>query len=213
MDQQPVETTLYSLDKAPPVPQQRRADERHVSLLRVGSLLIEGRRELCLIKNISAGGMLIRPYSDIAEGTRVSIELRQGEPVEGTARWTRGDNVGVEFDTPIDVIGLISTPDDGPRPRKPRIEVSCNGWLREDGYIHRVTVANVSQGGLKIISTTELPVGADVVVSLSGLPACPGVIRWRSGDAYGVTFNRALSLPELVEWLRDQHDGTPAAAV
>lgn len=211
MDQQPVETTLYSLEKSPPSPKQRRADERHVSLLRVGSLLVEGRRELCLIKNISVGGMLIRPYSHLAEGTRVSIELRQGEPVSGTARWTRGDNVGVEFDEPIDVIGLISTPDNGPRPRKPRIEVSCNGWLREDGYIHRIAVENVSQGGLKVLSTSELPVGADVVVSLSGLPASPGVIRWRSGDTYGVTFNRALSLPELVEWLKDQQQGPPTA--
>lgn len=208
MDQQPVETTLYSLDRAPPAPRQRRADERHVSLLRVGSLLIDGRRELCLIKNISAGGMLIRPYSQIAEGTRVSIELRQGEPVEGFARWTDGDNVGVEFDDTIDVIGLISNPNDGPRPRKPRIEVSCSGWLREDGYIHRVTVANVSQGGLKILSTSDLPVGGDAVISLSGLPPCPAVIRWRSGDSYGVTFNRALSLPQLVEWLKDQQDQT-----
>jgi hypothetical protein len=182
-----------------------------MSLLRVGSLLMEGRRELCLIKNISAGGMLIRPYSHIAEGTRVSIELRQGEPVEGTARWTRGENVGVEFDDPIDVIGLISNPDDGPRPRKPRIEVSCTGWLREDGYLHRITVANVSQGGLKVLTASDLPVGADAVVSLNGLPPCPAVIRWKSGESYGVTFNRALSLPQLVEWLKDRQGQDPAA--
>ena len=146
MDQQPVETTLYSLKTTPPQPEQRRDDERHLTLLRVGGLLIDGRRELCLIRNISAGGMMIRAYSEIPEGTRLSVELRQGEPVSGIARWTRGENVGVEFDEQIDVIGLISAPDQGPRPRKPRIEVNCLAWVRQDGKIHCTQALNVSEG-------------------------------------------------------------------
>ena len=60
LDKQRVETTLYSLDGKTPEPSGRRTGERHVSLLRVGSLMIADRRELCLIRNISAGGMMIR---------------------------------------------------------------------------------------------------------------------------------------------------------
>jgi len=65
LDEQPVETTLYSLDATPPRRPDRRHDGRHVSLLRVGALMIGERRELCLIRNLSAGGMLIRAYSRI----------------------------------------------------------------------------------------------------------------------------------------------------
>ena len=204
LDQQPVETTVYSLDEAAPAPAQRRTDERHLSLLRVGTLLIDGRRELCLIRNISAGGMMIRPYSEIAEGSRVSIELKQDEPVEGTARWTRDECVGVEFDQPIDVIGLISSAGQEARPRKPRIQVSCLAWVREDGTIHRTKALNVSQGGVKVVTSADISVGSDVVVSLPGLPPCPALIRWKNGEAYGITFNRALSLPQLVEWQKQQ---------
>jgi hypothetical protein len=58
-----VETTVYSLSADTPQCPDRRSDQRYVSLLRVGALVVDGRRELCLIRNVSAGGMMIRPYS------------------------------------------------------------------------------------------------------------------------------------------------------
>src|SRR5205085_9146007 len=128
LDERPVETTSYSLSGGAPHPDQR-ASERHLSLLRVGSLLIDNRRELCLIRNISAGGMMIRAYSPLKAGTPVSIELTQGEPVSGVVQWSKDGQLGVSFDRPIDVVGLISAPGDGPRPRMPRIEVSCTAWV------------------------------------------------------------------------------------
>ena len=77
-----VETTHYSLSASPPASPDRRTGERHLSLLRVGALVIGDRRELCLIRNISAGGMMIRPYSTVAVGTRVSVEVRSTLAVE-----------------------------------------------------------------------------------------------------------------------------------
>ena len=63
MEKQPAETTLYSLSDAPPQPaneSDRRTGERHMTLYRVGSVMLDGHRELCLRRNISAGGMMIR---------------------------------------------------------------------------------------------------------------------------------------------------------
>ena len=211
MDEQPVETTLYSLDESLPTAPERRTGERHLSLLRVGSLTISGRRELCLIKNISAGGMLIRAYCAIAPGTPLTVELKQGEPVGGTARWTRDDYVGVTFDEPIDVLALLSSSADGPRPRMPRIEVDCTAWVRLDSTVHRTRAVDISQGGLKIACRTELAVDCDVVVSIDGLDPCPGRIRWSAGGEYGITFNRVLPLPLLVSWLQGQRERLRAA--
>jgi hypothetical protein len=206
-NQQPVETTLYSLDSSPPkAPKtaQRRNSERHLSLLRVGCLIVGDRRELCLVKNISVGGMQIRVYSQIRPGTRLSVELKQGESVSGIARWVKDDGVGVTFDQPIDVVGLISASTRGRRPRMPRIEVQSAAWVREGATVHRATAVNISQGGLKIVAPTILPVGAAVVVSLTGVGPIAGVIRWAEQDAYGITFNRALGLSMLVAWLQEQ---------
>ena len=51
LEDQPVETTLYSLSGAPPEPDDRRDGSRHLTLFRVGSITIGDRRELCLIRN------------------------------------------------------------------------------------------------------------------------------------------------------------------
>lgn len=200
----PVETTLYSLNDAPPPADDRRDGERHLTLFRVGSLSIGERRELCLIKNISAGGMLVRAYCPIDLGTRLSVELKSGEPITGAVRWVDGNSVGVEFDEKVDIVDLLATSEEGPRPRMPRVEVSCVGWLREDGDVQRVTTCDVSQGGLKITSDRPVTIGADVTVSLPGLAPQPGVVRWQDGRFYGVTFNKVLPLPQLISWLQEQ---------
>ena len=204
LDEQPVETTLYSLDQTAPGPAQRRASERHLSLLRVGSIVIGERRELCLIRNISAGGMMIRAYSPIEPGTRLAIELQQGEPVSGVAQWAKDGSVGVSFDAPIDVIGLISSSGTGPRPRMPRIEVHCTAWVREDATVHRSRSVDISQGGIKVLSAGDIRIGAKVTVAVNGLAPIPATVRWRHDNAYGIAFNRALGLPDLVSWLQRQ---------
>ena len=206
LDEQPVETTLYSLAPLPPGLPERRNDERHMSLLRVGSLMIGDRRELCLIRNVSVGGMLIRAYSPIEPGTRVAIELRQDEPVHGTVLWAQDELVGISFDGPIDVVALISNSADAPRPRMPRLEVRCTAWVRHESVVHRTRALNISQGGVRIEMTTDIPVGAQVTVTLPGLPPERGVVRWNEGDACGITFNRVLALSSLVGWVGDRQE-------
>jgi hypothetical protein len=211
LDEQPVETTLYSLqDEAPDVP-ERRSGERHLSLLRVGSLMIGDRRELCLIRNISAGGMLIRAYCPVEPGTPITIELKQGEPISGIAKWTKDDCVGVSFDEPVDVIALLSAAD-GPRPRMPRVEIDCTAWVRVDATVHRAQALNISQGGIKVECRSEIAPGSDAIVSLTGLQPCPGTVRWSDNGAYGITFNRILPLTVLVAWLHGQREQIRASA-
>ena len=207
-----VETTLYSLADAPPVPSERRETGRQLSLFRVGSLLIGERRELCLIKNISAGGMMIRVYCEISPGTRLSVELKCGEPVAAAARWVDGDTVGLTFDEPVDVVELLAASMEGPRPRMPRIEVDCVVWIRQGAEVHRVIARDVSQGGAKVATDRELAVGGDVVVTLPGLEAVAGVVCWRDSGCYGLTFNKVLPLPLLVAWLGDQRERLREAA-
>jgi len=212
LDEQAVETTIYSLAESAPAAPERRTGERHLSLLRVGSIKIGDRRELCLIKNISAGGMLIRAYCPVPAGCAVSIELKQGEPVEGIARWVQGDLVGVEFEHPIDVLDLLALSAEGPRPRLPRVEVHCTGSIRQGAITHRCKAINISQGGIRVESHAEIEVGAEVTISLFGLQPCSGRVCWREDDCYGVTFSRLLPLPTLVSWLQQQRDRLRAAA-
>jgi hypothetical protein len=214
LDEQPVETTPYSLQDSPPGMPDRRDGERHLSLLRVGSLTIDGRRELCLIRNVSAGGMLIRPYCTIPENARLTIELKQGDPISGHARWTKDGCVGVTFDERIDVVELLAAcSEEGQRPRMPRVEVDCLAWVRDGATVHRGRAVNISQGGLRIEQCrAEIAVGTEVTVSILGLVPLPGTVRWNDGEACGITFARVLALPQLVAWLHDQRARMRAAS-
>jgi PilZ domain len=204
LDDQPIETTLYSLTDATPGPPQRRGDERFLSLLRVGTLLVEGRRELCLIRNISAGGMMVRVYSPVSPGTALAIELKEGEPVSGKAQWAEDGLIGIHFDKRIDILTLIAPGEDSPPPRMPRIEIDRTAWVREGANVRRTKAVNISQGGICIDSSADLAVNANVTVNLPGLSPIPGVVRWRDGNCYGVAFNRVLPLSDLVGWLQGQ---------
>jgi hypothetical protein len=206
VQQQPVETTLYSLSDAAPAPVERREGERHLTLFRVGSIIIDGRRELCLVKNVSSGGMLIRAYAPLAVGMSVAIELKQGDIIEATVNWIKDDCAGVAFSEPVDVVDLLATSMDGPRPRMPRIEVCCIASVRQDGDVYGMRARDVSQGGIKVESERDLKVGADVVVTLPGLAPIQGVVRWKETGAYGINFNRLLALSNLVGWLQEQRD-------
>jgi hypothetical protein len=211
LDQQPVETTLYSLSETPPAAPDRRTGERYLSLFRVGTVTIDDRRELCLIRNVSAGGMMIRPYSHVTPGTHLSIELKHGHPIEGTVMWAKDHCIGVTFDEPIDLLSLLST-EDGPKPRMPRVEVDCPVSIRFESQVHHARVVDISQGGAKIEYRGPLPLGPEVVVSIAGLEACLGIVRWKHGESYGITFNRVLPLALLVAWLKDQREALRAAS-
>ena len=212
VNEQPVETTLYSLSDAPPPPCDRREGDRHLTLFRVGSITIGDRRELCLIKNISAGGMMIRAYCPIAEGTPLSIELKSGQPVSGKASWVKDVNVGVTFDEAIDVIEILSASAVGPRPRMPRIEVGCIATVRDGANVYRMPVCDISQGGLKVKGEPLLEQGCDLSVTLPGLDPQPAALRWRQDGHLGISFNRLIPLAELVTWLQSVRDGMRAAS-
>ena len=212
MDELPVEKTFYSLSDAPPTaPRERREGDRHLTLYRVGSMTIDKRRELCLIKNISAGGMMIRAYCSMHDDMALAVELKSGHPIKGKVSWVRDLNVGVSFDEPIDVIEILSASMDGPRPRMPRIEVACFATVREGATTYRIHARDISQGGIKLETLTMLPRNSDVVVTLPGLAPIPGVVRWVDDGFCGITFNRLVALPQLVNWLQEQRGEIRAA--
>jgi hypothetical protein len=178
-------------------------EERVVSLYRVGALTVDGSRELCVVRNVSSGGLMLNSYSDIEPGARIAVEFKQGESVEGLVAWSSGMNVGMRFDEPIDVTTILATTvHEGRRPRMPRIGIESRITVCEGADVHGALALDISQGGVCVESKSQLALGADVVVRIEGLaPEC-GVVRWRKGDCYGLGFNRLLSVTALAAWLK-----------
>ena len=197
--------TVFSLSSEAPLPPERRRQPRHLSILRVGALIGANGRELCLIRNISAGGLMAHVYSHHEEGDAVSVELKSNHEIPGKVLWVEDSNVGISFDEPIDVVEMLANHgslDNGWRPRPPRVEVDRLGTLRCGSRIHAINTRDISQGGVKVEIDQPVEPGADVVLMLDKLRPVQGVVRWcRDGHA-GIAFNQVSPFHELMTWLR-----------
>lgn len=200
-----VEETSLSLSTAAPSKPERRDGQRHLTILRVGALIVDGERELCLVRNISAGGVMVHVYRPIEVGTRVQIEIRNDDPFSGIVVWEADSNIGVAFDAKIDVPDLLATSKilgDGRRARRPRVEIDRMARLRCESEVYWVQATDISQGGVKIETEHELPIDADVVLTLDGFRPLPGIVRWRNDGRCGISFIQVIPIAELCEWLR-----------
>jgi hypothetical protein len=202
-----VEETTFSFSNEAPRPPERRRDQRHMTILRVGTLFLEGRRELCLIRNISAGGLMAHIYSRVAIGDRVAVELKTNHRIEGEVSWVEGSNVGISFDEQIDVEEILASHsglENGWRPRLPRVEVDRLATLRVGSEVYGVSTRDISQGGVKIEIDREFEGGEEVVLTLDKFRPVAGVVRWYGEGLCGVAFNQVIPFRELMTWLRGQ---------
>lgn len=197
--------TGFSFSHAVPAPPERRTSERHIKILRVGTLIVDGRRELCLIRNISAGGLMAHIYSTIAPGAPVAVELKTRHPVAGRIVWVREANAGIAFDETMDVAELLATPvvlDNGWRPRTPRVEIDRMATLRAGARTWWVHARDISQSGVRIETDNPPGTGTEIVVALEGLAPLPGVVRWSKDDSCGIAFNQLIPFGALIDWLK-----------
>lgn len=204
LDDRAVETG-FSFSSAVPVPPERRGGERHLKILRVGTLVVEGRRELCLIRNISAGGLMAHVYSPLIPGQKLTVELKTNLLVAGRVVWVREGNAGIQFDAAMDVAEMLANPavmDNGWRPRTPRVEVDRMATLRSGAHTNWVHARDLSQSGVKLETDQAPACGDEVVVTLEGFRPLHGVVRWSDGGHCGIAFNQLIPFGELIDWLK-----------
>lgn len=185
------------------VSEDRRAGEsRLVTILRVGKLIKGAAQELCLIRNISDGGLKAHVYSPHIVGDHITVEFGSDSRVSGTVRWVRDDNIGMEFDECVEIAELLKPePGAGRKPRAPRLDICGTARLEIGADVWRVEVRDLSQGGAKIAIDDPLHVGEDCVVTVDGLRPVKAVVRWHEFGKAGLEFLPRIPFDELIQWL------------
>lgn len=207
LNQMDIEGTSYSFSREAPSPPDRRNSTRHLKILRVGTLITEGKRELCLIRNISAGGLMAHVYSSLRLDQDVSVALKSNHMLSGKVVWIKEGNAGIAFDEPIDVEEMLSNAsltENGWLPRMPRIEVDWLATVRAGATITWVTIRDISQGGIKFESDTPIEPGHQVTLTIDRFRSIPGVLRWYEDGQGGIQFNELIPFSELMSWLRKE---------
>jgi hypothetical protein len=199
----PTGETTFSFSTAAPAACARGDQARRLTTLRVGTITIRGRRELCLIRNVSAGGLRAHVYSPLKPGDPVSVELKTNQQTAGSVSWVDGATVGISFAEELDIAELLTgQSEEGLQPRMPRVEADCLGELRIGARLYPINTCDVSQGGARIEIDHPLRIGDNVVLTLEKLRPLAGVVRWYEDGQSGIGFNQVLPFHELVTWLR-----------
>lgn len=178
---------------------RRNGEPRLVTILRVGKLIVGDAQELCLIRNISDGGLKAHVYSPRFEGDRVTVELRSDMRIDGTVRWVVEDNVGIEFDRRTPVAELLAH--DPRKHRAPRLAIGGHARLKIGADSWQVELRDLSQGGAKIAIADPLLVGEDAVVLVANMRPLKAVVRWQEDGQAGLEFLPRIPFDELIQWL------------
>ena len=186
------------------VPSERRNDQRHMTILRVGKMISNGVQELCLIRNISAGGLKARVYAAKSIGQEVSVELKCDQEIAGTVQWVSGTDVGIQFYERVDVDALLASETvltRGMRPRPPRVHLPTLAILRLRSELWGIGIQDISQGGAKIEIDQRLEIGDEVVIVIGDFRPLHALVRWVDGGIAGVEFKQMIPYSELAQWL------------
>jgi PilZ domain-containing protein len=206
--------TVYSLSgEVPPIDMPLDADEIG---LWPGALTSGSVRQVCSIRKISAGGAVVHVDHRVEVGDRLELELMTGEQLGGTIAWRRGSEAGLRFDAPVDVFAIIAqdiVSQPGERRRMPRVETVCSALLETAAGTELVTTRDISQGGAKIDVPFDLVPEQRVTITVEGLPAIQGVVRWSENNVAGIAFLPEMRWQELMLWLRERRHTAPGAAL
>lgn len=187
---------------------ERRQHQRGVAVLKTAKLVSDGEH-LCLVRNISSGGLLADIHVPIEIGAEVVVLLNEEHPLVGIVAWARGQSIGVRFHEEVDVaaqIAALGSRAGDRRARMPRLEIDAWARVRVGARVFSVRVCNISQGGARVRIHGLNSAGAAAVISMQALRPVEGVVRWCHASHAGISFNQPLGLRELMLWLQSQDE-------
>jgi PilZ domain len=175
----------------------QRVAKRFALVLRATKLVAASGEYLCVLRDVSAGGVRIRLFHPLPPGEQFRLELGSGHahPIEPV--WQRSGYVGFRFaDGKIDANELVR--EASPFPKRPiRLRLERPGIVTLGEERRAAAVGDISQHGAQIEVMPSLALGERVRLAVPGLPARVARVVWRRRRMHGLAFEQAWRLDEL----------------
>lgn len=184
--------------------EERRAGRRNIAVLRVGRVSWGDQDQLCVVRNISPGGLMFECLHPPAVGQELILELRSDKQMHGIVRWEKDSTVGVAFEEAIDVEQILKEERSSllrVRPRSPRFARRGAVRLIGEGEPAVAEIIDISVGGMSCRPDRPLRRGEPIVAVIDGVAATNAEIRWIKGDAIGLRFEKPLPWRPFQLWL------------
>lgn len=179
---------------------ERRADERHLTVYRMAMVSRADDAGLWRVRNMSDRGMLLETDATVVPNERLEIALSENIILPGRVVWSDEGRCGIAFDESISVAAMLQQlvaerEADGYRPL--RLRVRCPARLLADAVEREVIVTSISQFGVGFTHEGALPESANVHVALADGVWRGGYIRWLRDGTAGLRLVSPFALSEL----------------
>lgn len=196
---------------APP-PDDQRGARRFTLLLRAGKLITGEGEFLCLLRDVSAGGVKLRLFHPLPLQGDCTVELSSGARLAVRPVWQEGELVGLRFARgPVEVGALLE--DAGPFPKRTirlRLRQPCPLTIHEPDRTLPGALCDISQHGAALLCEERIAIGTALELAAEPIGAIAARVRWRRGNRYGVVFTQSFRLDELARFA--DHLQRPAKA-
>jgi hypothetical protein len=183
---------------------ERRSDDRVVSVLINAGVAQGGRSALCRIRNLSEAGMMIETRMPLAVDEEIAVQLRSGLCVAGTVRWTKDHRAGIALhDTGAELILIDHGQTDisGEAGVFPRFKRNVAVFLTANHRRSRCSLTEVSLGDAILACPCDVTTGQIVTIAIEGLEERLAEVVHIKDDCVRVIFTQPLHFKMLEQWL------------
>ena len=203
------------IDEGAPA-RERRSANRQVSVMLTAKLETTGRQQPCRILNISSKGANIESLISLEVGQPIEIEFRSNLKSQGTVRWVREAQAGVEFDEAIDLNEIWKRSEVSIKrikPRPPRYCCFAPVTVEHGDQRQQCQIIDISASGMRVVDISNMVLGTTVMIEPTGLPRHRAKVVWCNKESAGLKLVNAFKYHELEMWLLQQdssrfRDGT-----
>lgn len=174
----------------------QRAAPRFTSLIRAAKLVSSQGEFVCVVRDVSTGGVRLRCFHAIPDDRVMELQLQNGESFVVERVREEGFEASYRFITPAAIERLVQEAWDYPR-RPLRLNMALPLTLRtQTGAVAAVT-QNVSQQGCRVECAMPLALAQSVIIESAYLPGIRAKVRWRVAGACGLVFDDTFTLKDF----------------
>lgn len=177
----------------------RRLSTRYLRLIRPAKLLMDGRDLLCVVRDISNGGLQLQLFHELPEHDEIAIEFDSAHRYPLREVWKSGGRMGCAFLQHVDIKPILSSEGLEHPKRQPRLQVDHDAHLFSDGKKVPVIVRDISQRGVALDCPAWLMIDELVRLESKAIPPVYAKVRWRSPPRYGLVLEQTFGMASLAK--------------
>lgn len=175
----------------------RRLSTRLRRMLRPAKLLVDGREFLCVLRDISNGGLQLQLFHDLPNYDRMAVEFDSGQRYPIRRVWKSAGRMGCAFLQHVDIQPVLSSEHLARPKRQPRLHVEHDAYLYAGDTKAPVVIRDISQCGVSLDCPDWLMIDELVRLASNVIPPVHAKVRWRSPPRYGLVLEETFGLSVL----------------